>query len=623
MKRALVMVFGLVAILAVATGVFADWELKQVGGITEPSLLYKVWAIDRNHLYVVGMGFDGLFDVFNEHLIQRSTDGGDTLEPLFTKNINPFSGGLCNSFYAAFDLHFDDLYEGTVVGAWHNNASNCLLIYESNWIAKTTNAGAAWTEFTPTPIYEDHQLNALDIHDSGVGFAVGDAMNVWKTTNGGDTWTISNNVPSVWGNEAPLQDVDVVDEDLVYVTSEMFIDEITDDDTEFEEDFDGDVNGIQGELLRSTNGGTSWQSILSDANLGFHQVQFIDASRGWLLVSNEDAEVTQIRYTTNGATTWNNGVLPTISGIGAPGSGYIIGSFQMLDADNGWAVGGSDYDGDLVILRTTNGGVTWQADPLRGAGQLFSIHMANERVGFAVGSRKSVVGFYEPGDFAPIADAGPDQTVPVGTNVPLDGSGSYDPDGDPLTYQWTQLSGPGVTLVTGTSERPTFDADQVGTITIRLVVADYDTTSAPDSVTIEVVDETDDDADDDVDDDVDDDDSDDDADDDDADDDDDWMPDDDDGGSDDDSPFDCRSLMSMLYDVCDAYLTEYETRFDAENACDEETEPWDCAVTCRANNSECDGLFECLEDECDIDVSRNTTEEDTDGGDISGGCSAF
>ncbi len=40
------------------------------------------------------------------------------------------------------------------------------------------------------------------------------------------------------------------------------------------------------------------------------------------------------------------------------------------------------------------------------------------------------------GNHAPVADAGPDQTTKVGQPVYFDGSGSYDPDEDTLTYKW-------------------------------------------------------------------------------------------------------------------------------------------------------------------------------------------
>lgn len=44
-----------------------------------------------------------------------------------------------------------------------------------------------------------------------------------------------------------------------------------------------------------------------------------------------------------------------------------------------------------------------------------------------------------PLDLPPIANAGPDQRVTVGEIVTLNGSASYDPDSDPLSYQWKQL----------------------------------------------------------------------------------------------------------------------------------------------------------------------------------------
>ena len=41
-----------------------------------------------------------------------------------------------------------------------------------------------------------------------------------------------------------------------------------------------------------------------------------------------------------------------------------------------------------------------------------------------------------PVNSAPTANAGPDQTAPVGALVTLDGTGSTDPDGNTLSYSW-------------------------------------------------------------------------------------------------------------------------------------------------------------------------------------------
>jgi large repetitive protein len=89
----------------------------------------------------------------------------------------------------------------------------------------------------------------------------------------------------------------------------------------------------------------------------------------------------------------------------------------------------------------------------------------------------------------PIADAGPTQTVPEASTAVLDGTNSYDPDSDLITYQWKQVhdntgapltpSDPvisSLTPVTPNSSQVSFVAPafggQGGSVTFQLIVTD-------------------------------------------------------------------------------------------------------------------------------------------------------
>ncbi|MCC6543676.1 MAG: PIG-L family deacetylase [Nitrospirae bacterium] len=94
------------------------------------------------------------------------------------------------------------------------------------------------------------------------------------------------------------------------------------------------------------------------------------------------------------------------------------------------------------------------------------------------------------GNQPPVPAAGFDQTVSEGVPVYLDGSGSHDPDGDPLLFDWIQSGGIPVELSNSSIANPSFTApanlSQDETLTFQLVVDDGGLTSIPDSVNINV-----------------------------------------------------------------------------------------------------------------------------------------
>lgn len=94
------------------------------------------------------------------------------------------------------------------------------------------------------------------------------------------------------------------------------------------------------------------------------------------------------------------------------------------------------------------------------------------------------------GEFGPSAVAHPDQFVTAGTAVTLDGSASFDPDGDTMAYQWTKIAGPSVSLGGATSDQATFTPSEAGVYVFELVTTAGGVQSVPDTVTVTVDDAT-------------------------------------------------------------------------------------------------------------------------------------
>jgi murein DD-endopeptidase MepM/ murein hydrolase activator NlpD len=178
------------------------------------------------------------------------------------------------------------------------------------------------------------------------------------------------------------------------------------------------------------------------------------------------------------------------------GSEYLVGTGETLSL----LVQASDQDlSDEVSLilfepptgaalnvstygQVSTGNLTWIPTADQVGVHILTI-IASDKYGLTAPSYQIVV-VVQLDNQPPIADAGPDQTVyviPPATTamVSLNGSGSYDPDGDPLTYNWT-WDGNTASGVSPTVELP------LGATTITLVVNDGQVDSEPDTVDIAV-----------------------------------------------------------------------------------------------------------------------------------------
>ena len=158
-------------------------------------------------------------------------------------------------------------------------------------------------------------------------------------------------------------------------------------------------------------------------------------------------------------------------------SGSAVGTASVDYAMTaGDATAGSDFNG------ATSGTVSWadgDANPKwiefgivdDGSGEAdefveFSLSNAN---GVSLGSNAQFrINILDGSgsNSAPNSVAGSSQSVASGANVTLNGSSSNDPDGDTLTYAWTQVMGTTVTLTNTTSATTSFTAPTVTSDTL-------------------------------------------------------------------------------------------------------------------------------------------------------------
>ena len=119
----------------------------------------------------------------------------------------------------------------------------------------------------------------------------------------------------------------------------------------------------------------------------------------------------------------------------------------------------------------------------------FTFSLSDDSDGTTFGATATATVTIDAVNDAPTADAGADQTVAEGVTVTLNGSGSSDPENATLTYAWTQVGTPTVTLTGEDTATPTFTAPENLSVNAVLVFSltvndGANDSTTPDTVTI-------------------------------------------------------------------------------------------------------------------------------------------
>ncbi|MGE5497623.1 MAG: YCF48-related protein [Syntrophothermus sp.] len=286
-----------------------SFETKYDSNVTD---IRDLSFVDANIGTAVGTVYNA---AKNSGLILRTTDGGVT----WTRQNCPFEG-----IYYLNDVCFTSADVGTVVGDggiilrttnggkdWSSSISGLTHYFHSvsfagadtgivigsdsqgTLILRTVNGGREWEHY----LNMNARLSSVHLINSKIGYMVGEAGTIQKTSDGGRSWFSQSS-----GITRQLLDASFPDINNGYAVGEGIIIKTTDGGGTWSISFDniaiqlnsiyfinkdiGWAAGAEGMLIKTTDGGNTWSILPICSSQILHGVQFVNEKTGWVLGKN-------------------------------------------------------------------------------------------------------------------------------------------------------------------------------------------------------------------------------------------------------------------------------------------------------------------------------------------------
>lgn len=302
------------------------------------SNVYGQWSAKGSGISAIPRGIQSLT------AIDANTAWGVTINPLFTSAAREFTrttnGGLTWQNGVIDAANGDDFTAISIFALDANTAwvtMNDLGTARIGRLYHTTNGGQNWTQQTDSFNDLNKALTAVHFFDANVGVAYGspatgddgvDVLRIWRTTNGGDTWTELSNLPAKLSGEGIF---------IYYGNNNYAV--------------QGDhmwLGTSRGRIWHSDDRGATWEAVSAGANVPIYAIAFKDNMNGIAISDGQGFS------TDDGGASW--------SGLGMPAA---LATYQISYVPNtpGTYVllyeGSTSFFSDFKFAYSLNDGIDW------------------------------------------------------------------------------------------------------------------------------------------------------------------------------------------------------------------------------------------------------------------------
>lgn len=456
MKKQLLSIFAtLAASVAVAQIPSPSWTISQNASFSVTSAGHRFLdAVDANVVWL--SGYDGQNASLNYNWFSRTINGGTSYN---SGNIFPDTNNYQLGNMEGIDANI------AWVAAFQRSAPYSPTNQGGGVIYQTTNGGATWNNMTAPGMFTNTATsfcNWVSFLTPNVGIVNGDPVNgefeLWRTTNGGTSWT---QVPGSSIPNPTAGEFCIVNLYSKFGSSNLWF------------------GTNAGRVYRTTDAGVTWSvSALPTApNATVTELAFSSASNGVVLAAT--STTVQMYNTTDGGATWNlihNNLQTNAASLNIgrndlceiPGTGYLA----SVDNANG------------TLSYSKNNGLTWIDWGSTGIGYV-CIDFANSYRGwagsFSDATNPAVGGIWKFNGL----DFNSSFTLPANicsgagnvTVSPVNNSNGL----PPTTYSWSALPS-GVVFSSATATVPVITFSANGTYTVILEVINPDGVSTSSQV---------------------------------------------------------------------------------------------------------------------------------------------